>query len=317
MPNACSDTSKLKMAITQNMTKKVFIHTNEKQMVGAIVSQHSLKRQSSNPHAFEVEILKKESFDFFSAFEGRKFLRSGGWRTWKNQDLQSFTPTRFLPPELMNYQGRAVVIDPDVFAIGDVMELLDRDMGKHAVMAKPRAGHNGRNDYVASSVMLLACDRLKHWNVQKQFASMFEGKLDYEDWIVLRNEPEGTVGFIESYWNDFDKLTSATRLLHNTKRNTQPWKTGLPIDYTNRIPLIGKFFPDNGIKLWGNYKKHPDPLQEELFFAYLKECLDNGMLTEAVLTGAIEKSHVRKDAFAVAHLARSVDVILADAKRKA
>jgi hypothetical protein len=305
------------MALAQNMTKKVFIHTNEKQMVGAIVSQHSLKRQSRNPSAFEVEILKKESFDFFSQFEGRKFLRSGGWRTWKNEDLQSFTPTRFLPPQLMNYQGRAVVIDPDVFGVGDVMELLDRDMGKHAVMAKPRAGHNGRNDYVASSVMLLDCNKLKHWNVQAQFASMFEGKLDYEDWIVLRKEPEGSVGFIEGYWNDFDRLNAETRLLHNTKRNTQPWKTGLPIDYTNRIPLIGKFFPDNGIKLWGKYKKHSDPLQEELFFAFVKECLDNGMLTQAMLNDAIQKLHVRKDSFDLARNARNLDVILAEARQRA
>jgi len=33
-------------------------------------------------------------------------------RPWFNDDLQSFTPTRFMPPELMAYQGRAVVIDP-------------------------------------------------------------------------------------------------------------------------------------------------------------------------------------------------------------
>jgi hypothetical protein len=298
------------------MEKKVFIHTNEKQMIGAIVSEHSLKRQSLTPQAFEVVILRKESFDFFMEYEGRKFLRSGGWRTWKNEDLQSFTPTRFLPPELMNYQGRAVVIDPDVFAIGDVMELLDREMGNHSVMAKPRAGHNGRNDYVASSVMLLACDRLKHWKVEQQFASMFEGKLDYENWNVLRSEPAGTVGFIESYWNDFDRLAPDTRLLHNTKRISQPWKTGLPIDYTNRIPLIGKFFPDNGIKLWGKYKKHPDPLQEELFFALLKECLDNGMIAEATLADAIEKLNVRKDAFTLARSVRGVDAVLTDVRKK-
>ena len=49
-------------------------------------------------------------------------------RIWRNDDLQSFTPLRFLPPQLMGYQGRAVVIDPDIFATGDIWELLSRDM---------------------------------------------------------------------------------------------------------------------------------------------------------------------------------------------
>ena len=29
--------------------------------------------------------------------------------TWRNDDLQSFTPLRFMPPQLMGYRGRAVV----------------------------------------------------------------------------------------------------------------------------------------------------------------------------------------------------------------
>ena len=159
------------------MKNTVFIHTNEKQMVGAIVSEHSFQRNSKNPDAFDVKIIRREDFPFFNEFEGRKFLRAGTWRVWKNADLQSFTPTRFMPPELMNYEGRAVVVDPDVFAVGDVNELFERDMKGHAVLAKPRPGHNGRADYVATSVMLLDCAKLKHWKVSKMFADMFAGKL--------------------------------------------------------------------------------------------------------------------------------------------
>ncbi len=294
------------------MRNAVYIHTNGKQVVGAIVSAHSLKRQSRAPEAFDVKILMKEDHRFFRDFEGRKFLRSGGWRKWKNDDLQSFTPTRFMPPELQGYQGRAVVIDPDVFAIGDVNQLFTRDMQGKSLMAKRRAGHNGRSDYIASSVMLLDCVRLKHWNVARQFASMFEGQLDYEDWIILKNEPAGTIGFLEDEWNDFDKLTPATQLLHNTKRNTQPWKTGLPIDYTSRIPLISRFVPDNGIKLWGKYKRHKDPRQEELFFAFAKECLANGTLSETQLREEMQRNHLRHDALAMMNRARSVDDILGE-----
>ena len=34
------------------------------------------------------------------------YLRDGEWRPWVRDDLQSFTPTRFMPPELMGFQGR-------------------------------------------------------------------------------------------------------------------------------------------------------------------------------------------------------------------
>jgi hypothetical protein len=296
------------------MKNTVFIHTNGKQIAGATISQYSLKRQSRSPEAFDVKILLKEDYTFFKDFEGRKFLRSGGQRAWKNDDLQSFTPTRFMPPELMGYQGRAVVIDPDIFAIGDIQELFTRDMKGAAVMAKGRPGHNGRKDYIASSVMLLDCAKLTHWNVKEQFASMFEGKLDYENWITLSREPKGSIGYLEDEWNDFDTLTARTKLLHNTKRNTQPWKTGLPIDYTARVPFLSKFLPDNGIRLWGKYKKHPDPRQEELFFSFVKECLANGSMSDAMLRDEMNKNHVRHDALELVKHVRGVDVILSEVR---
>ena len=299
------------------MKNTVFIHTNAKQMVGAIASAYSLKRNSRNPDAFDVRITSREDFPFFDDFEGRKFLRAGGWRTWKNDDLQSFTPVRFMPPELMEYQGRAIVIDPDVFAVGDVNELLTRDMGGKAVMAKARKGHNGRDDYIASSVMLLDCAKLKHWNVRKQFEDMFAGKLDYEDWMILANEARENIGFLESEWNDFDRLTPETKLIHNTKRRTQPWKTGLPIDFTNRIPLVSRFLPENGIKLWGKYKTHPDPRQEAFFFALVKEALANGMLTETQLEKEMAENHVRHDALDVIARVGSVDEVLGGVRKAA
>ena len=42
------------------MKPVVIIHTNEKQMLGALVSAHSYRRNSRNPDAFEVRMLKAE-----------------------------------------------------------------------------------------------------------------------------------------------------------------------------------------------------------------------------------------------------------------
>ncbi len=210
----------------------VFIHTNHKQYIGALVSQYSFKRNSPNADKFDVNIIHSNDHPFLRAKEGQSFLRAGGMRVWHMEDLQSFTPLRFLAPELMGYEGRAVVVDPDVFAVGDVYELLTRDMAGKAIMCRTRTGSKGEGGGLATSVMLLDCAKLTHWRGEEQFNELFAGKRDYMDWILLHDEPKDSIGLFEDEWNDFDRLAENTKLLHNTKRQTQPWKSGLPIDFT-------------------------------------------------------------------------------------
>lgn len=283
----------------------VFIQTNAKQLVGALVAAHALKRNSAHPDAFDVRIMHREEYGFFAAREGQVYLRDGLKRVWRNDDLQSFTPLRFMPPELMGYRGRAVVIDPDVFAVGDIHELLSRDMDGKAILCRHRGSKVAGKTY-ATSVMLLDCAKLTHWRVEKQFNEMFSFDRDYMTWISLLLEPPETIGLFEEEWNDFDRLTEKTKLLHNTKRKTQPWKTGLPVDFTppdklKNLPPYGwimrarrALFGEYG--LLGRYNRHPDPNQERLFFGLLRECLEQGVVTEAQLRAEMAQNHLRHDA---------------------
>ena len=213
------------------MKPTVFIHTNHKQIVGAIVAEYSMRRNSQHGDDFNIEIIHTVDHPFLKAREGEEYLRDGVTRRWHIDDLQSFTPLRFMPPERMSYQGRAVVVDPDVFAVGDIWELLSRDMQGAAIMCRPRSGHKEKQGVLATSVMLLDCGKLTHWHCEEQFNELFAFKRDYAKWIGLFYEPRDTIKLLENEWNDFDKLTPQTRLLHNTKRRTQPWKTGLPVDF--------------------------------------------------------------------------------------
>ena len=221
------------------MKPTVFIHTNEKQWVGAKVAEYSIRKASPNREKFAISILRLEDHDALCGREGQTYLRDRRPTLWRNGDLQSFTPLRFLPPQLMNYEGRTVVIDPDVFALSDIYELLTRDMKGKAIICKPVYTAAGRFRYHASSVMLLDCSRLRHWRWQDQIEEMFTGKRDYRQWIWLLLEPSENIGPLEAEWNHFDRLDENTKLLHNTQRLTQPWKTGLPIDFTrtkNTLP---------------------------------------------------------------------------------
>ncbi|MCH9699095.1 MAG: hypothetical protein K0U68_13420 [Gammaproteobacteria bacterium] len=291
------------------MKYRVFIHTNHKQHIGALVAKYSIERNSRHNDRFDVQFIHTKDHSFLHAREGQYYLRAGQRRLWLNDDLQSFTPLRFMPPELMGYEGRAVVMDPDIFAVGDIWELLSRDMQGSAIMCRTRAGRKGRSGALASSVMLLDCAKLKSWNCAQQFNEMFEFKRDYMPWIGLKLEQRDNISLFENYWNDFDQLNDQTKLLHNTKRKTQPWKTGLPVDYrpaeneAKWSPLLWvkkarrAFFGEYG--LLGHYKPHPDPAQEAFFFGLLKECLERGIVTEAMLQTEMSQNNVRHDAFQV------------------
>jgi hypothetical protein len=292
------------------MKHTVFIQTNHKQIAGAIVAEHALRRYSTHNDQFDVRIMDTRDFPFFQAREGQYYLRDGVQRVWLNDDLQSFTPTRFMPPQLMGYQGRAVVIDPDIFACTDVWELLTRDMEGKAILCRMRSGPKGLIDRCyASSVMLLDCAKLTHWHAEEQFNAMFDSDFDYQPWICLKNEDPDGIGFFEKEWNDFDKFSTDTKMLHTTRRKTQPWKTGLPTDWrpSERFRLFPPaawllrarrhIFGEYG--MLGTYKAHPDKNQEDFFFGLLKECLNEGKITEDFLRGEMAQNHVRHDAFEV------------------
>lgn len=198
----------------------------------------------------------------------------------------------------MGHQGVALVTDPDVFAVGDVAELFTRDLRGKAIWCRPRPGYHKLTDPLATSVMLLDCSRLPHWRFEEDVAALWEHRLDYLDWINLKRENLDTIGLLEPEWNDFDHLTPETKLLHNTKRRTQPWKTGLPVDFTLRerrglmslvMPIVRSVAP--------NYTRHPDRRQEAYFYGLLAEALDTGTVSREQVVKEVRLGHVRPDSF--------------------
>jgi hypothetical protein len=294
------------------MKPAVFIQANDKQMLGARVAAHALRRNSRQPGAFDIRIMRVEDMAALHNRHGQSYLREGKAAVWDNGNLQSFTPVRFLPPQLAGYQGRAVVIDPDVFALADVMDLLTMDMGDKSVFARKITGDAVRGDYWATSVMLLDCAKLTHWQWEENIDEMFSFKRDYRDWTSLMLEPQHSIGILEDAWNHYDRLDGSTKMLHNTGRLTQPWKTGLPIDFTYdkraRIDRVAGLVPREWMRRIkfavtgraylppGFYQPHPDRRQEALFFQLLRECVENGEITLPELETEIAAQHIRKDA---------------------
>lgn len=273
------------------MKRTVFIHANDRQMLGARISAHSYRRNAREPGSFDVKILDVRDHPRLLR-RGRTILRAGHVREWDPDDLQSFTPLRFYPPQAMGFEGLAVITDPDIFGVGDVGELFQRDLQGKAIWAVPRPGHNDRDDYIATSVMLLDCAKLAHWRFDQDVDDLFAHRFDYVDWIELKREDRSTIGLLEPEWNDFDRLTPRTKLLHTTKRRTQPWKTGLPVDYTLRES--GWFDALRRIRRQ-RYEQHPDRRQEALVYALLAEMVDSREVTKQELVAEMAANHIRHD----------------------
>lgn len=288
------------------MKPTVFIQANDRQHLGAKISAHSYKRNSSDPDSFEVRILHTRDFPRLMN-PNQSILRGGHVRQWDPDDLQSFTPLRFYPPTAMGFEGRAVVTDPDVFALGDVGELFNRELDGKAIWAVARPGHNNRPDYVATSVMLLDCSKLKHWQFDEYLDGLFGHRFDYFDWIDLDHEDPATIGFLEPEWNDFDRLTPRTKLLHTTKRRTQPWKTGLPVDFT-----LQRMWPVNLFnRMLLRYAPHPDRNQEAFVYSLLAELVDSGEVTLDELKREMASNHIRHDSLELVDRYRGWDPRLA------
>jgi hypothetical protein len=260
-------------------------------MLGARIAAHSYRRNARAPGNFDVKILDAADCPRLTQ-PGQTILRAGHVRAWDPDDQQSFSPLRFFPPQAMGFAGRAVVTDPDVFAIRDIGELFGRDLQGQAIWAVPRPGHNGSKDYVATSVMLLDCAALGHWRFDQDLDDLFAHRFDYVDWMELKRENRACIGFLEPEWNHFDRLTTETRLLHTSKRRTQPWKTGLPINYTLRESGPLDVFRRLRHR---RHSPHPDRRQEALIFSLLAEMVDAGEVTRNELVGEMAASHIRHD----------------------
>ena len=100
---------------------KVFVGYDPREDIAYQVCKHSIQRRNRD---VEVRPLVQ------------KELRDAGWYTRPVDKLASteFTFTRFLVPELMNFEGWALFIDCDMILTTDIKQLFDQVDDRYAVM---------------------------------------------------------------------------------------------------------------------------------------------------------------------------------------
>ena len=265
---------------------KILIQSNNKQKLASKIAAASFIKQGFTHD--DIKFLEFENNSLLKSKINKKYLRKGKIKTFKD-DLQSFTLLRFYGPEFINYKGKILVIDPDVFAIKnpkDISNFLNKDnyLACTFIDQKPR-----------SEVMMIDATRIK-WKFKEIIEKLFNLEIDYDDLMNLSFDKNLKINELDMCYNSHDKITADSILLHTTNRITQPWKEGLDIDferYNSKKNIIKqKIKKFLGLKynkeiIADKYYKHPneDVIKKfkELFnYALQHKIINNDEVEDAI-----------------------------------
>tara|TARA_B110000003_G_C16611292_1_gene519561 strand:- start:340 stop:1191 length:852 start_codon:yes stop_codon:yes gene_type:complete len=274
---------------------KIFICSNDNQLIGAKVAKNSILRRSKFLES-DIRILLESEVPSLEHFFTKPYLRKGRMIRFDKNDMQSFTLLRFHIPFLMSFEGTALVIDPDIFQVNSGIEsLLSFDTETVAIHARKGIFHNSWG----SSAMLLSCSHLRHWVLEDLIEKLHHGIMDYDDLINLRIEKQ-PIQELESKWNEFDEIKENTILLHTTEKITQPWRAGLKLN--SSIPPLFRYIPRAPIyKLLGKDltigSEHPCQDVTDFFFNELAICLSKNIISSSEIDLAIDRNFIRPDIY--------------------
>jgi hypothetical protein len=196
---------------------RVFVGTDQSQMVATRVLEHTIRRHASRP----VRLIPMLD------------IPTPVPRDPDNRARTGFSFARFHIPRLAGRSGRALYLDADMQVFGDLAELYDMPFDDKLVLCtrqdEPPAAwrdsdwfHPGRQ----MSVMLLDCERLD-WDIDRIIGGLDSGDYGYADLLFdLSIVDADDVGdHAPPCWNHLEHYEAdETRLLHYTVVPTQPWK---------------------------------------------------------------------------------------------
>jgi len=177
----------------------------------------------------------------------------------KNWPRTPFSFQRFLIPELVGYEGKAIYLDADMLVFRDIAELWNQPFNNCDLQAIKETRNGLRSQF---SVMLLDCARL-HWNIDEIISLLDSGELEYVRLMGEMCIVEQIGWDIPPDWNSLEQYESdATALLHYTNMPTQPW-----------ISLANPLGP--------------------IWVGFLRRALEAGFISQKELKGEVAAGHVR------------------------
>ena len=236
---------------------KVLIQRNNRQKLASKIAAASFIKQGVPVN--DILFLEFEKNSLLNSQIGKKYLRKGKIKIFKN-DLQSFTLMRFYGPEFVNYKGKILIIDPDVFAIKNPKNI-SNFLNFNSFLACTFINNQPRTE-----VMLINAEKVK-WKFNEIIKKLFNLQVDYNDLMNLSFDKSLKISKLDLSYNSHDIITKDSILLHTTNRLTQPWKEGLDIDFERHNSkkslykqVLRKYlgFKYNKDMLTNKYQRHPN-----------------------------------------------------------
>lgn len=231
------------------------------------VLKDSIVRRASRPVAFF------ESWD-----------SEHGWH-WLNEKYPrlagtGFSQWRWIVPELLGWQGRAIYLDADQMVLDDVAQLwdaLDDDHDLAAVIGAEGTFHGKKTDpkAVETSVMVMNLARCR-WDLADLCRKVEERTLadefpdshgrerstrDYSALMQARWLPLERIQPLPKEWNHFSLCDGRTKLCHFSHVATQP--------YTNFDSPVGHVFRSGLLDLVRDRPAFVDVLEAEVVRGHL------------------------------------------------
>lgn len=200
---------------------KIFVGWDSREDIAYQVCKHSIVSRQS-----DAEVIPLKQHDL----REKKFY-------WRDKDLMAsteFTFTRFLIPELMNFDGWALFMDCDMILTTDIKELFDQADDRYALMCvqhdynvKEGTKMDGQKQTVYprknwSSVMLINCGHPSNKQLTKELVNNPEITGAYLHRFSWLNDEE--IGSLDHTWNYlvgvYDDV-EIPKLIHYTEGG--PW----------------------------------------------------------------------------------------------
>jgi hypothetical protein len=194
--------------LNMQLPVKIFIGSDETQVLGARMFEYSVKRYASV--SVKCEIINNDGLPVPT--DPQRRARTG------------FSFSRFKIPELCGYRGRGIYVDADMQVFTDIKELWTRDF-KDAWLLYSELAQSAGKRVPQYSVMLLDCEKL-NWDAEQLVSELDAGKYDYKQLMAefAMMPSERKQPYLEFEWNSLEHYEAgSTKLIHYTDMPTQPW----------------------------------------------------------------------------------------------
>lgn len=277
------------------MINHIFILSQHRHWLSAKLARYCAWRASCgllDPK--NISILSLEDMAIFKPQENMTFRYQQHTLNWHAHGWMDFHVLRYVAIEKMHYQGKALILSPFAFAHWDIRALLQHDMGNNAICAQLMRDKDKSIQGFQPHILLCDAPSLQHWNSQEFAQNLFNGNINFHEFLYGINETNLALGDLEPQWNgveQFFNIRPGISILYHEV--IQPLRANLPFSRDAGMfcsHIIEKYQLKHNIE-------HLDMFLNGMIFARLREAIDGNFITMQEIDMAMQQGLLRHDAY--------------------